>query len=274
MVNLWQAIVLGIVQGAAEFLPISSSGHLALTQQLMGLGNIDISFDIFLHLGTLIAVLFVFYKDIIGLIIAFFKIIGSIFSKGKLELEKSPYRKLVLLLLLASVPLVIGAVLEHKIAEIFEMPIFIGACLILTCGILLATNKLPKGKKTSEDASFGNAFIVGLSQLVAILPGISRSGTTIFAGITQKFSPEFAVKFSFLLSTIAILGATILSVPKVLSGGMGVAPLPLIAGVLTSAIVGYLSIKLLVNLVSKGKYIGLAIYCGLVGIITIVVSII
>jgi len=274
MVNTWQAIILGIIQGAAEFLPISSSGHLALAQQLMGLKNLNIAFDVFLHLGTLLAVLFVFYKDIIGVIVAFFKIIGSIFTKGKLELEKSPYRKLVLMLLLASIPLVIGAILQDKIAETFNMPILIGAFLIVTSIILFVTNKLPKGNKTEKEATFWNALIVGCAQLVAVLPGISRSGTTIFAGITQKFKPEFAVKFSFLLSAIAILGATALSVKDITSGSIGVAPITLIIGVVTAAVVGYLSIKLLTNLVSKGKYIGLAIYCALVGVVTIIVSIV
>ncbi|GHV19385.1 undecaprenyl-diphosphatase [Clostridia bacterium] len=254
-------------------MPISSSGHLVLFQNLLGLteGNESfLAFDILLHIGTLISVLFIFWKDICGMVVAFFKMLWDLITRGRLNIQKSEYRKLVIMLIIASIPLVIGAILENYIEGIFSSVLFVGCALILTGVILIWTDKFKNTTKTLQTATFKDALIVGVAQLIAIVPGLSRSGSTIFGGVIAGLSREFAVKFSFLLSMVAILGAAAISI-KDFSGGVIAASLaPAIAGTIVAAIVGIIAIKWLVSLISKGRYYLLAYYCFAVGIVSII----
>jgi len=266
-----QAIILGFVQGAAEFLPISSSGHLIIFQNWLGLdteGTSYLAFDVLLHIGTLVSVLLIFWKDVLGLIIAFFKMLFDLVTKGKLNLEKSEYRKLTIMLIIAAVPLVIGAFFEKFIAH---FPMWaVGIMLLVTGVILILTSKIKNNNKDLKTARFKDALVVGLSQLVAIIPGLSRSGTTIFAGMAMGLSKEFAVRFSFLLSMIAILGAAALSLDDLSTGVVATFGWQAFVGTLTAAIVGVVAIKWLINLISKGKYSWLAWYCFVMGLVVII----
>lgn len=271
--TLFQSIILGLVQGAAEFLPISSSGHLVLTQKLLGLNVAEhsyVSFDVLLHIGTLISVVVIFWKDILGLFVALFKMIGDLFTKGKLNINKSEYRKLVVMLFLASIPLVVGAFFESSIEHLFSSTIFVACALLLTSVILYLTDVVKQGKKTLTNSKLIDGLYVGLAQLVAIIPGLSRSGSTIFAGVLSGMTRQFAVKFSFLLSGIAIIGATILQFSEI-TGGMIAANIGIsAAGVAVAAIVGILSIKFLTRLASGRGYRVFAYYCVLVSILTFI----
>jgi len=266
-----QAIILGIVQGAAEFLPISSSGHLIIFQNWMGMdtqGQSYLAFDVLLHIGTLVSVVVMFWKDIVGLIVAFFKMIWDLITKRKLNLQKSEYRKMVVMLIIAAVPLVIGAFFEHYLEHFPQF--LVGIFLIVTGVLLLLTTKFKNAHKTLKTANFKDALVVGVSQLIAIIPGLSRSGTTIFAGVATGLSKEFAVRFSFLLSLIAILGAAVLSLGDLQGGVVATFGWQALVGTIVAAIVGMFAIKWLINLVKKGKFSFLAYYCFLMGILAII----
>ncbi|MDR1101539.1 MAG: undecaprenyl-diphosphate phosphatase [Clostridiales bacterium] len=271
----FQALILGIVQGASEFLPISSSGHLVIFQKLLGvdLGESYLAFEILLHIGTLISVLIMFRKDICGMFIAFFKIIGELLTKGRVDMKKSEYRKLIVMLIIATAPLIIGALLENYIENLFTSVLFVGFALLITGGILIATDRFKNSAKTLQTAKYSDAVAVGFAQLIAVLPGISRSGSTIFGGAIMGFSREFAVRFSFLLSMMAILGAAAISIKDFTGGAIAANWGPAVLGAVTAAIVGILAIKWLIRLISKGKsYSILSVYCFIVGLITIITS--
>ncbi|MCL2739645.1 MAG: undecaprenyl-diphosphate phosphatase [Oscillospiraceae bacterium] len=269
--NFIEAIILGIVQGAAEFLPISSSGHLIIFQNWLGLdteGTSYLAFDVLLHIGTLVSVLFIFWKDVLGLIIAFFKMLFDLVTTGKLNLEKSEYRKMTIMLIIAAVPLVIAAFFEKYL---HHFPLWlVGIMLLMTGVILLLTSKIKSNNKGLKESKFRDALVVGVSQLIAVIPGLSRSGTTIFAGCAMGLSKEFAVRFSFLLSMIAILGATALSLDDMSGGVVSTFGWQALAGTITAALVGIIAIKWLINLVSKGKLSYLAWYCFAMGLVAII----
>ncbi|MDD3767049.1 MAG: undecaprenyl-diphosphate phosphatase [Eubacteriales bacterium] len=272
MTNL-NAIILGLIQGLAEFLPISSSGHLVIFQKLLGLPNSEeyIVFDILLHVGTLVSVFFFYWKDVLGLIRSFFGIIGNLF-KGRVDF-KSGKRNLLVLLFVATLPLVVVFLFKDKIDRVFSSSTFVGAALLVTGVILWLTDKIRQGGLTDESASYKNALMVGIFQLFAILPGISRSGSTIFGGMLSGMKKEFAVKFSLLLSIIAVLGAAVSSVPDMVSGaGVSATATQCILGMAVSAISGIFAIKFLVKMLSKGNFKVFAFYCWAVGIITIIMS--
>lgn len=270
---VWIAILLGAVQGLAEFLPISSSGHLALVQALVDFeqyGGNALAFDIILHLGTLVAVFVAFWGDIVKVIKAVLAIILDGF-----KIKDVPSRRLVVMLILACVPLAIGALIEGLIESAFQSTLFIGGALIATAVMLFIADKKGGGTKTERSAKYGDAFFVGVMQLVAVFPGISRSGATICGGLFTGFKREFAVKFAFLMSIPAVLGSAVFKLPDLVAEGM--APgnaLPYLIGFITSALCGYLAIWLVRTLMKKNSFKYFSLYCAAVGIITIAVSLI
>ncbi len=275
--NIWQAILLGFVQGVAEFLPISSSGHLVLFQSLLGLPDTAnyFVFDVLLHLGTMLSVLVFYWKDVLDLIKQFFMTIVDIFTKGKPNINKNATRRLVFMLLIATVPLGAGVILQKYIEEMFQSPLFVGMALLFTGILLFLMEFTVERNKTEKTATYKNAFLVGCFQLLAIFPGVSRSGMTIFGGVVNGFKKSFAVRFSFLMSLIAITGAGIFSVPDALSAGTLDMPIgTVIAGMASAFIAGIFAIKLLLEAVRKSKFIYFSYYCFIVGTITIITSIV
>jgi len=270
---LWVAIVLGIVQGMAEFLPISSSGHLTLMQAIIDFEQYNVNavaFDLVLHLGTLVAVVIAFWKDVWMLIRGFFGWAGAGFKT-----ENRPERRLVVLILIATLPLVVGALVEGYVEAAFDSTLFVGIALCFTAVMLWTASRHSGGRKTEADASCGDALKVGLMQLVALFPGVSRSGSTICGGLFSGFHKDFAVRFGFLMSIPAVCGAVVFKLPDLLESGMGSELLlPCIVGFVTSALFGYLAIFTVKLLVKKNSFQWFGVYCLAVGLLTILLNVI
>ena len=271
------AAILGLVQGVAEFLPISSSGHLALLENILGgagLMELDNSalFNIMLHLATLVAVLAAYWRDILDMLREV-GAMGSDLVHGRgLSAKGRPARKLIYMLIVATLPLFVIVPFNDAIESLNEIPWFIGAALILTGTLLYISDRLPRGKKTEQTMTWLDAVIIGLGQGLATMPGLSRSGTTISAGMARGLKRSFAVRFSFLMSLLSVSGAVILQVLDVVGEGVDTAMLPAYAvGMLVAGVTGYLSIRLLQAIVRKGRFGGFAYYCWFVGVISIIV---
>lgn len=265
------AAICGLIQGLAEFLPISSSGHLALFHNIFGAMDPEsvVSFDVLLHMGTLLAVFVVFYKDIFPLIPAFFTMLGKLF-RGKFKMtEYNANERMVIAVVLGCIPLVIGAVLSDYVTAVSSYTWAIGIFLVINAVVLFVSDSLAKGGVNADNVKPKNAIIVGLCQLVAVLPGISRSGSTITGGLTQRFDREFAVKYSFILSIPAILGAFVLDISD-----MKAIPqtdvLPYIVGTVVAFVSGICAMKLLVYISRKANFRAFSYYCAVVGVLAII----
>src|SRR3990172_2458185 len=259
-----QSIVLGIVQGLGEFLPISSSAHLVITPWLFNWKDPGLSFDVALHLGTLFAVIFYFWKDWTRLIQAFFM------SLAERKIGDDIDRRFVWFIMIASLPgAAIGYLLEDMAETTFRNPLLIAGMMILMGGILFWVDRTSKGNKKIKNISFLDSFLIGLSQAIAIIPGVSRSGITITTALARKLDRETSARFSFLLSTPIIAGASLLKVPKLFNNGIDIA---IISGLLASAIFGFLSIKYLLRYVSSHTYNLFVYYRFVFGAIVITVA--
>lgn len=271
--SFFTSILLGFVQGVAEFLPISSSGHLAIAQQLLGLNTeIPPFFDVLLHLGTLLAVFAAYWQDIVAMVRELIFGVGDIIH-GTTPKPVPPARRMILLIVLGTLPLVLVLPIHKKVQALSGSMAFIGAALIVTGFLLFACDLIRKGRKNERTATVADVLIVGLGQALGTLPGISRSGMTISAGCFAGFERRFAVRFSFLLSIPAVLGANILSLKDALETGIDAGQIPIyLAGVLTAAVVGYLCIRLLKMIAEKGRFGAFAYYCWAVGLVTLILQ--
>lgn len=287
--SILQAIILGIVQGIAEFLPVSSSGHLAIVQNIFHIETDGgLFFDVMLHLGTLVAIFVVYRKDILRMIIETLNMCGDIFYNLKSYIQnqrsysalryrkivKNNYRKFVVLVLVSTIPTgVIGYMGRHLVEKASATMIVPGICLILTSVLLIVSEMAPDGKKIPRDISYGSGFLIGAAQGCATLPGLSRSGTTIAACMMSGYDRRFAVRYSFIMSIPAILGAALVEIKDIgsegLSGGMVLNGL---IGAVVAGCVGYVCIKTMLSVVRKKKFKGFAIYCFVVGVIAIIAN--
>ena len=271
---LWSAF-LGFVQGVAEFLPISSSGHLSLFQNFFGLRSAEsggLFFDVLLHLGTLISVFIYYWTDIRDMILEFFRGIAAL---GKPTGETPPpARRLVLLVILGTLPLFLILPIKDTVEQLYYNTYFIAFALLATGCLLYLSDRLAKGRKTEKNATIVDVLLVGVSQAIATVPGLSRSGTTIAAGLMRGFDRTFAVRYSFLLSLPAVLGANILSLKDAVQEGVDWGMLPIyLVGMVVSSVVGYFAIRLVNLLTDKGKFGNFAYYCWGVGALTLILSI-
>ncbi|MBE6543896.1 MAG: undecaprenyl-diphosphate phosphatase [Ruminococcaceae bacterium] len=272
--TLFEAILFGIIQGLTEFLPVSSSGHLALFQNILGMEDPErlVAFNVLLHLGTLVAVFIMYWKDILPLIPAFFTLMGKVF-KGKFKFSEYTYNeRFVLLIIIATIPLLPAALLEDKISFIAGYLSVVGAILVINGGVLLYSDKLSRGNLTIGEANGKNALFIGMFQaFAALLPGLSRSGSTITGGLLSGFDRQSAVKFSFIMSLPAIAGACVLKLPKLFEETESMGQLGIYAvGAVVAAIVGLLAMKLLTYISKKSNFKGFAYYCFAAGILAIV----
>lgn len=269
------AFLLGLVQGVAEFLPISSSGHLAIAQNLLGLedaGSVPEFFDVLLHLGTLIAVFAAYWTDICEMVVEFFRGIGDLVHRSTPS-PVPPARRLILLIIVGTLPLFAVLPIRKHVQGLADNMVFVGAALIVTGILLFLCDRVRKGRKTERSATWLDALLVGVGQAVATLPGVSRSGMTITAGCFVGYERRFAVRFSFLLSIPAVLGANILSIGDAVQAGINGAEVPMyLVGVVTAAVTGYLCIRLLKYVADKGRFGAFAYYCWAVGILTLVLQ--
>ncbi len=284
--NLFNAIAMGFIQGATEFLPVSSSGHLAIFKILFNVNlETGILFDVLLHIATLVAICAVYYKDVLGMIVEFIKMIGDCFYNlkakswnkkhtKKMEVRRvvcNSNRKMALMIIVTSIPTgIIGFSASDLIEQLGEILLVPGICLIVTGILLLISDRLPDGNKTPKNVSYTTAFIIGIAQGLATLPGLSRSGTTITTCVACKFERSFAVKYSFLMSIPAILGAALKEVLDMSDVHLAKAEICYYGvGMVVAAIVGYVCIKTMLYVVSKKKFTYFAYYCFLIGIVSI-----
>jgi undecaprenyl-diphosphatase len=274
-VTLLNSLILGIIQGVAEFLPISSSGHLSIAQNLLGLGvegTDDVFFDVLLHLGTLGAVFVAYWQDIKEMILEFFRTISDLAGRRTVE-KLPPARRLILLIVAGTLPLFLILPVKEAVEGLYANTFFVGGALLVTGLLLYFCDRLRKGRKNERSASIVDVLIVGLGQAVATCPGISRSGMTISMGCFRGFERRFAVRFAFLLSIPAVLGANILQLKDVAETGVDLALLPAyLVGVAAAALSGYLSIRLVRMVADKGKFGAFAYYCWIAGVVTVVLS--
>lgn len=270
------AIILGIVQGVSEFLPISSSGHLSILQNFFSFSDVEhdhVFFDLLLHFGTLVAVFVAYRQDIADLITEFFTMVTRRPSP-KSRAESIASRRTILLLVVATLPLFLVLPIKDKVEGLYSNTIFIGCALIVTGLILFVSDRMRHGSKNARSATLMDAVVVGFGQAIATVPGISRSGTSISAGLLCGFERSFAVKFSFLMSIPAILGANILSISDAVAAGIDVAMLPkYLVGVFAAMISGYLCLSFLKRITQKG-FAGFSYYCWGAGIVTLILSLI
>lgn len=273
--TIFTSFLLGLIQGVAEFLPISSSGHLAIAQNLLHLqAEIPEFFDVLLHLGTLLAVFAAYWQDIKDMVVEFFRGIGDL-AHHSTPTPVPPARRLILLIVLGTLPLFAIMPIKDKVQGLANNMVFIGAALIVTGFLLFACDMIKKGRKNERNATWLDVLIVGAGQAIATMPGISRSGMTISTGCFAGFERKFAVRFSFLLSIPAVLGANILSLKDAFEAGIVWSDVPVyLVGVVTAAVVGYLCIRLLKMIADKGRFGAFAYYCWAVGLLTLVLHII
>lgn len=282
-----QSILLGIVQGVTEFLPVSSSGHLAILQNIFHVETNDsMLFDIMLHIGTLVAVFVVYHKDIWKMIVEAVLMLKDLFSNfitlvlntihgTKLKYKKivhNSYRKFVMLVLVSTVPTgVLGILGKDLISAAGDTLLIPGICLLMTGVLLLMADCSKEGGKMPKSVTYKNGLIIGAAQGFATLPGISRSGTTITACILCGLDRKFAVKYSFILSIPAILGAAVLEIKDVLAEPIDLGQIGIYSvGMIFSAVVGYICIKTMLVVVRNKKFKYFAWYCFAIGIVAII----
>ena len=274
----FMSILMGIIQGVAEFLPISSSGHLALFQTFFGMENMEekyMFFTVLLHFGTLISVCMVYWRDIVDMIREFFLGIAALAGRKDTGVAPPPARRMVMLIIIATVPLFVMVFLQDAVNQLFSNSIMVSCALLATGFILFFSDRMARGHKTAKNATVADALIVGCGQALAVIPGLSRSGTTISVGMMRGFDRAFAVRFSFLMSLPAVLGANVLEIKDALASNFPIEELPMYSvGVAVSAVVGYFAIRLVKSLSDKGKFGKFAYYCWAVGLGSLVAGIV
>lgn len=275
--SIWNAIVLGLVQGIAEFLPISSSGHLSIMNNLFDMSTVDdghVFFDVLLHLGTLSSIFVVYWQDIVHMV----RETLGVMNLGPLTGQRQaryPSARLFVMIVCATLPMLLVIPIKDRIDGLFYQNIFIGIMLILTGCILYVSDRMQQGRKTENNITILDAVIIGLCQCVAAIPGLSRSGTTITAGIATGLRRDFAVKFSFLMSVPAVLGATIFSIAEAVEKGVDLSSVPAyLVGMVAAMISGIITITAFKRIFSNGKFGGFSYYCWVMGVLSIILSII
>jgi len=265
--SLAKAVFLGALQGATEFLPVSSSGHLVIAQDILGVnlgGEATLAFDVCLHFGTLIALLLVFWRDIGQIFISFF---GK--DAHLCDIGVDDGKRLGIMVIIATIPAVIAALLFADFFEsLIRNALSASIMLLVTGTILWFTRFAPKAVRAPSNMGVMRSIAIGCAQAVAIIPGISRSGSTISAGFFLGLDRNLAARFSFLMAVPAIAGAMVLEMKSLvdLSSDM---ILSIASGTIAAAVVGFLCIKWLLSIISRGKFSAFAYYCWGIGIVGI-----
>lgn len=261
--SIFDSIILGIIQGLTEFFPISSSAHLVIVPNLLNIKTQTLFFDVFLHLGTLIAIFLFWFKRIKAI---FIKTILFLL-KGKIRLPEEPDERIGILILIGSIPTgILGLLCKDLFETVFELVWVITICLFINSAILFLT-RFTREKKEINNIRIRDALIIGLFQGIAILPGISRSGACISGALFMGLKRELAFEFAFLLSIPAILFAFILKLKDALDASEAIFSFPYILAFFLSFIVGFLALAFLSSIVRNGKIHLFSYYCFLLGII-------
>ena len=270
-----EAAILGLVQGLAEFLPISSSGHLALLQQWFGIDeNKVLLFAVLLHAGTLVSVFIVYWKDIWELIVELCLTIKDLCTGKGLRLEERPVRKLGVMIIVATIPTaIIGILFSDLFDKLYTSVLPIGIGLVITGFLLVMAERTGTSSRGIEKMNFRNALFIGTVQGIAICPGISRSGSTLFGSLICNLDRKFAVKFVFLISIPSILGSAIMETPDAIAAGMEMSQLgPIIVGMAVAAVSGLIAIKTMIKIVSDKKLSYFSYYVWALGAAVIIYS--
>lgn len=272
--TIWLAILLGVVQGLTEFLPVSSSGHLVLIQTFFGGSNPEADymlFDVLLHFGTLVSVFIAFWGDVRELLVEFFGWVRDGF-----KLRNRPYRRFIMMVLITIIPMFPVLLVKDQLDALFSNTMFVGCALLVTAVVLMLSERAPRKHKDAANATWLDAFLVGCAQAVAVVPGISRSGSTICAGLFRGFSRDFAVRFAFIMSLPVVFGANLLEIGDAVAQAesTGIPVSMYILGVVVAMISGLLAIRLIRLVTNKGHFRPFVVYCGLVGVLSIIASII
>ncbi len=276
--TIWAAILLGLIQGISEFLPISSSGHLSVLQNLFGMSTAEnghLFFDVLLHFGTLISICVVYWQDIVRMVFEVKALAGGKGTKKGANTRNLSAARLFLMLIIGTLPLFLVLPINDYVERLYYQTFFIGAAFILTGCLLFVADKMQPGDRGEKSMRVRDALVIGLCQAIATIPGLSRSGTTISAGIATGLDRDFAVKYSFLLSLPAVLGANVLGIAKAAKEGIEISLIPVyLIGMAVAMITGIFAIGLVKRLASKGKFGYFAYYCWGAGIITMILSLI
>lgn len=271
--SIFEAILLGLVQGLAEFLPISSSGHLALLQYFFGIeGENVLIFAVMLHVGTLFSVFAVYWKEIKDLFLELMMVFRDIFTGKGLRINANETRKLGFLIISATIPTaVIGFAFRDIFASMYLSLAAIGTGLLITGTLLWTAERINKGQKQLGEMKFIHAALIGVFQAIAITPGISRSGSTLVGGLFSGLEKNFAVKFAFLISIPSIIGSVVLELPDALQNGFDSALiLPVLIGIVVSAVSGFIAIKTMIRVVSGKRLFIFSAYTWLLGTFVLV----
>lgn len=274
--SIVEAILQGILQGVTEFLPVSSSGHLALFQHFSSIEAENTGLVMaLLHLGTLVAVFIAFWSTLKVLIKEALKMFIELVTLKLSFKSMSNERRMILMLIVATLPLVIIYPFKDYYDRLLEKGgmLLLGCCFLYTSFILFMADRSDNGKKEIGDMTYKSASLIGIFQAIALLPGVSRSGSTISSLLFTGFSKELAVKFSFILGIPAILGGCLVECKEAFEGTVSIEPLPMMVGFLVAALVGYLSIKMIDWLIKTDRYCVFAYYTLVLGIITLGISI-
>ena len=275
--TIWNAVLLGLVQGIAEILPISSSGHLAIINNLFKLSNISEGhafFQALLHLATLVSVCIVYWPEISAMVyeVLSFANLGPYAGQ---ERSRYPAARCFLMVVLATLPLFLVLPINRMIQTLYGQNVFIGVCLILTGCLLYVSDRMSPGRKNQNSMTVTDALIIGLCQSVSTIPGLSRSAVTISAGVATGLRRDFAVTFSFLASIPAVFGATILSIADTAKQGIDWHSVPAyLIGTVVAILTGIGAIHLLRYLSRHAKFGGFAYYCWVVGVLSIILHLI
>ena len=269
--TILEAIALGVLQGITEFLPVSSSGHLVLMQHFLGIKESQVFFEVMLHFGTLGAVIIVYYQLIGSLVRTGFSTLfqAAFYRQPRLTIANTPDLRLIWFLLLGSIPTgLIALLFKDSLEAIFGKPMVVAGMLIITGLILQLSRTGQRRRETETPLRVWHTPLIGIVQGLAIIPGISRSGSTISISLLLGLSPQVAAQYSFLLSIPAILGAVILKLRDI--GEITIAPTIIVAGTLTSFIVGYIALRFLLAMLNRGRFSIFSYYCFALGIIAAV----
>ncbi|AIC94168.1 MULTISPECIES: undecaprenyl-diphosphate phosphatase [Shouchella] len=266
--TLLEAIILGLVQGITEFLPISSSAHLILVQSMFNMTFEGLSFEILLHLASVLAVILYYRKDIYEIIRGFFA-----FFTNRTPQNRSMFMFAVYLIVATGITGIAGILFEDYIGETFRAPIFIALALAITGLFLIIIERFVKlGNRTEKEMTIWDSIFVGLGQCLALIPGLSRSGTTLIVGMFAGLSKETAVRFSFLLSIPVILGSSVLAIRDLTSGELLEQTTVTALGLsfLVTFVASWIGIVFFINLVRKSKLVYFAVYCFVVAILVFI----
>lgn len=264
--SVWQALVLGALQGATEFLPVSSSGHLVLLPWLLGWHSTELAFGALVHLGTLLSLLVYFWRDVVALLLAGLQTLRT----RRIESEQ---QRMAWLIVLATIPAAVaGALFEDWFASLFSSPVLAAGMLLVTGCLLFVSERVGHGSKSAERVTWRDAVVVGVAQAVAIVPGISRSGSTMAAGLLSGLKRGEAARFSFLLSIPIVAGAGGLELVQTLADGVPGELAPSIVAGAAAAVVGFAAVSGLLRYVRGRSLVPFAVYCWAFGGVCILLA--